>query len=366
MLQRTRLARMNRRKSAGASRTPLYVTHVAAFLVVSCAGCVPAAAHDETGLQEPVPVLPDSVFEHVETIVLEENDDVINVTPDVTVQADGSFLIADGREARIRIYDRGGNFVTQFGRKGEGPGEFGLPVKASRRPDGSLLVVDFSRGLLEFDSSGTRFLRRTQPPIMPLYDAQQMNDNEFLVAGLHQGATHPRPLMHIWDAQSDTVPFSFFPTPGDSLVRLAARNFGSSEFARRGDTIAAIAAFSDTIYLFDGSDYDPLAKVPLPMRGFKRMTTYDPTGGPLEFDKWLAELNLLVNIYWLEDRTLLVQYQQPRGTDNEWSLLHTTIDGRRYFDLRNTPKLLAVDGDLLFFVHPESYTPNKWAVVRLR
>ena len=345
----------------------LYATRIPALLVVLCVGCGPTDAHDESDPQDPVPVLPNSVFEHVETILLEENAEVVNVSPDVTVQADGSFLIADSREARIRIYDRGGNLVTQFGRKGEGPGELGLPLKASHRPGGSLLVADFSRGLLEFDSSGTRFLRGTQLPIFPLYNAEQINDNEFLVFGLRRGSPDPRPLMHIWDAQNDTVSLSFFPTPGDSLARLAARSFGWADLARRGDTIAAIAAFSDTIYLFDGSDYDPLGKVPLPMRDFKRIVTYDPTASPLELDKWLGELNLLASIHWLEDRTFLVQYQQPRGAnDNEWSLLHTTIDGRRYFDLRNTPKLLAADGDLLFFVHPESYTPNKWAVVRLR
>ena len=329
---------------------------------------LPAAACANQDATEPnanAPALPDSVFEHVRTITLEENDEVVNVSPDVSVQEDGSFLIADGREARIRIYDSEGRLMTQFGRRGEGPGELGLPLEAMRRPDGSLVVVDLSRGILHFDSSGTRFIRGARPPMMPLYTAGPLGNDEFVVAGLRRGSADPRPLMHIWDPQADSVSFSFFPTPGDSLTRLAARNFGWADFARRGDTIAAIAAFADTVYLFDrvGSD---LGQVALPMIDFKRIATYDPTATPDELDQWLETLHLLVDIWWLEDGTLLVQYQQPQDTDNEWSLLRTDLDGRRYFDLRDTLELLAAHGNLLFFVDPSSYTPNKWIVVRLR
>lgn len=312
------------------------------------------------------PVLPTSVFEYVRTIVLEETDEVVNVSPDVSIQPDGSFLIADGREARIRVYDPGGGLVTQFGRQGEGPGELGLPLRATRRPDGSLLVVDFSRGLLEFDSSGTRFLRGSRPPISPVYAAEQLNADEFLISGLRRESTDPRRLMHVWNAQVDTLVYSFFPTPGDSLARLAARNFGWADFARRGDTIAAIAAFSDTVYLFDRLTYEPLDQVALPLEDFRRIETYDPAAGTLELDEWLEQHDLLVDIHWLEDRSFLVQYQRPRGNDNEWSLLHTNMSGSRHFDLRNTPQLLAVEDNMLFFVHPDSYTPEKWAVVSLR
>lgn len=127
-----------------------------ALCLLSLAAC---ASPDATEQDANAPALPDSVFEQVRTITLEENDEVVNVSPDVSVQEDGSFLIADGREARIRIYDPEGRLETQFGRRGEGPGELGLPLEAMRRPDGSLVVVDLSRGILHFNSSGTRLIR---------------------------------------------------------------------------------------------------------------------------------------------------------------------------------------------------------------
>lgn len=226
---------------------------------LGCLLLVAATCTSEGGtVQEAdTPVLPTSAFEPVKTIALEESDEVVNVSPEVSVQQDGSFLIADGREARIRIYDPDGRLLTQFGRKGEGPGELGLPLEATRRSDGSILVADFSRGLLHFDSSGTRFLGGTRPPIRPLYTVEPLDSHRFLVSGLHRGAADPRELMHVWD-------------------------------------------------------------------------------------------------------------QEPRGASNVWNLLRTDLDGHRYFDVRNTPELLAVKDELLVFVHPESYTPDKWLIVRLR
>ncbi len=68
-------------------------------LVLHLAAGVVACGESDVGVQQPMgPTLPDSVFEPVATISLEEGDDVINVTPEVVVQDDGSFLIVDGRE----------------------------------------------------------------------------------------------------------------------------------------------------------------------------------------------------------------------------------------------------------------------------
>lgn len=90
------------------------------------------------------------------------------------------------------------------------------------------------------------------------------------------------------------------------------------------------------------------------------------TGDNRRSHEWLAGLHLLADVHWMDDGTFLVQYQRPRGADNEWNLLRTTVSGRRHFDIRNTPELLAVHGQRLFFVNPDSPTPDQWIVVRLR
>jgi len=355
---------MNRRLLGGTDtpRPPFRGVSVPVLLVTCFAGCGGA---DSRISSVETPMLPETLFHRIGTIDLEENEEVINVSPTVDVDDDGSFLIADGRESRVRIYRPRGSLVTQFGMEGEGPGEFGTPTRVWRQPDGGLMVVDMSRGFMEFDSSGHRYLRGSAIPVQMLYTADPLSVDFTLVAGLLRGSKDPRPLLHVWDRETESFLQSFFPTPGDSLTRLAARNFGWADFARRGDSIAAISAFTDTLFLFDPAGQE-LGRVPLPIRDFRRIRSYNPRGSPVELDEWLGELHLLVDVHWLSDGSFLVQYQRPRGADNEWNLLRTTVAGDRVFDLRNTPELLAVDGDRLFFVDPQSLTPNRWAITRLR
>ena len=312
------------------------------------------------------PGLPEAVFREVGAITLEENAEVINVYPNVTVEDDGSFLIADAREARLRKYGPSGDLVYQVGRRGEGPGEFGLPLAVSRIPDtGHLQVLEISGSLLEFDSSGTQYIRTTGPTLTPAYEAEPLGENHTLFAGILAGDRDPRRLLHIWDTAEQTVLHSFFPTPGDSLTRLASRNLGVSDFDMQGDTIVVVASFTDTLFVF-GLEGQELDRVPLPIQGFPRIRSFEVQGGPMELQEWLEKLLLLVDVHWLNDRSLLVQYQRPRGADNEWNLLRTDLRGNLIFDLKNTPRLLAVAGDLLYFVDPHALAPNQWFIAELR
>lgn len=317
-------------------------------------------------VQEP-PRLPEDVFERVETITLEEDTAVINVSPRVDVAPDGSFLIADGREVRARIYDGAGQLVNQFGRRGAGPGEMRMPTSLRRMPGGTLLVSDLTGLLLEFDSVGESFLTSFRVPVIPLYSARPADGGRrLLLAGRRRDIGGASPLLHIWDRDSETIVRSFFPTPGDSLTRLAARNFGGSAISVHGDTIAAISAFTDTLFFFT-ADGDETDRVPVPFTAFRRMETYNPRLPPEQLQQeWLSELDLLTDVFWLDDGSLLIQYEKPRAADSEWGLLRTTRTGDRIFETTNTPRLLAVGGGRLYFIDPQSITPNRWLVARLR
>ncbi len=50
--------------------------------------------------------------------------------------------VADAQGHRIAVFDGGGGFVTDFGRRGTGEGEFNFPTDVKVMPDGSLLVCD--------------------------------------------------------------------------------------------------------------------------------------------------------------------------------------------------------------------------------
>lgn len=63
----------------------------------------------------------------------------------VAVGPEGHLWVADGRNARIQVFDRDGVLVRSVGREGQGPGEFGAVNSLAWLGD-TLLVLDFGNG----------------------------------------------------------------------------------------------------------------------------------------------------------------------------------------------------------------------------
>lgn len=307
--------------------------------------------------------IPDHIFDVVGSVRLAEDTATINVYPNVTIdKANSQFVIADSREQRIRLYDREGAIIRQFGRTGNGPGEFKAPTWAMREASGHIAVADFSGMVIEFDSTGS-LLRHSQLPIKPLYTQQALTDGRRLVSGIELPRSEERHLLHVVDA--DTIAYSFFSTPGDSLARIDALHFGYVAFAMRGDTVAAVSALTDTLYVFTTAGKE-VARVPIPFRNFRRMPQ-QPAESSEEIQGLLDQSHLISDLYWLTDGSMLFQYERPRGSDTDWNIMRMTRDGDFIFDVANTPRLLAIDDDMLFyFVDPQSMTPEQWIVARLR
>lgn len=313
------------------------------------------------------PILP-RYFTPIGELLLDEDRSVMNVNPNVTMDHNGQYLVIDTREAQGRIYSSKGRLVRHFGRRGQGPGDFQRPISINRLSSGEILVADLSRRLVIFDSVGQQAILTATVPIMPLYKSLPISSEDVLLAG--PPAPAPRgsraPLLHIWNRGLQRIERSFFPTPGDSIVQLAARNFGAVSMAVRGDTIAAVFAFSDTVYLF-GRNGEERGKVPLPLTAFLRIQSYQPAelSNPVKRTAWLNGLNFMTDIHWLSDGSFLVQYERPRNAESEWNLVWATRSGERIVEAQNSPKLLTVNRDIAVFIHPDSEAPNRWLLVRL-
>ena len=66
------------------------------------------------------------------------NQSIVLVDDDVV-------CVTNSFEVRVRCVDRGGNLVGRFGRKGEGPGEFGLAPKLVRGPNSTVGAISMTR-----------------------------------------------------------------------------------------------------------------------------------------------------------------------------------------------------------------------------
>lgn len=72
-----------------------------------------------------------------------------------SVSTDGeNIFVLDGAAYVVRVFDSGGKFKFEFGRRGEGPGEFREPHSLTLGPDGTIYVADSYR-LHAFSPTGT-------------------------------------------------------------------------------------------------------------------------------------------------------------------------------------------------------------------
>lgn len=313
----------------------------------------------------------DDVVSWLDSLDLGENPDALLVTPVLKFDPRGGFLVADQREAQIRRYAANGTLLWHVGRKGAGPGEFSSPPAAVRLPSGDVATVDRSGRLSLFDSAGGALLRTVETELVRVEDLAAIDDTTLLIAGVRGGEVD-QPRLHLWNLRSDSITASFFNPLPNAVNRTVSIVAGWVQFAVRGDTVAAVFATSDTVYLFT-LPVTPVARIPLPARYFRRGPDEVPTRtlAPVEQATFLSRFDFVEDVYWHPDGSLFVPYQSrdpERALERRRHLVHLSRSGERLFETRDGPRLLGVHpvtGDL-YFVHPSAEVPNRWAIARVR
>ena len=114
----------------------------------------------------------DPTFEEVFRIGALEGEswETLGTVRTVAFDGRGNLYVFDGaggtygpwRDPRVLVFDTSGAFVREFGRSGQGPGEFNAPVTLAVMRDGTVAVSDMGhRGYQLFDAEGefTRMVR---------------------------------------------------------------------------------------------------------------------------------------------------------------------------------------------------------------
>lgn len=92
--------------------------------------------------------------------------------PFVHLNRDGNILVANSAGKTIRIFNRNGVFLKEFGRSGKGPGEFSELTSISNGENGQLIVVDRMQDRLSFFDKDGKFLRTELLPEKSLASLQ--------------------------------------------------------------------------------------------------------------------------------------------------------------------------------------------------
>jgi hypothetical protein len=298
-------------------------------------------------------------------VKLEESREVINVFPQVSFAPGGAFLVADGREAQIRVYGGAGELRSWFGSRGEGPGEFFRPAAALPHDNGTVLTVDFAGTYAVFDTASRRAIETGRLPVTAVYTAKPLPDNQLLLVGrnLEAGSTY----LHVWDPREKRMVRSFFAPPVRRGFEDEAVMSGLMDASVRGDSIAALFALSDSVFLFTRGG-GRVGAVPIRARGMRPMGEKFPGGGREAYMKWQESFSVPSRVFWLSDGSFLVQYYDMVASDQRFSLVRLGRDGEPIFEIPRTPRLLALspDGETLLFTKPGAEAPNEWRLATLR
>ena len=172
-----------------------------------------------------------------------ESWETLGTVRKVAFDASGNLYVFDGAggvrgpwlDPRVLVFDAAGNFVREFGRSGEGPGEFNAPMTMAVMGDGTTVVSDMGhRAYQVFDNSGTfeRMVRAGVNALQTVF-ATAMNVDPrgrgvFFTpptgapASAGPGPSPPvsRPIIRVGldadVAQVDTVAHGWLPTPPDN------------------------------------------------------------------------------------------------------------------------------------------------------
>lgn len=307
----------------------------------------------------------DSVIAPAHEILLTESPSVINVNPRVSTDPVGGFLIADADESQLRRYSATGELLAVFGRRGRGPGEFERLATAIRTNDGSIAAVEMSGRISLVDSAAGKLLQTWQTELGPVYGGTRLANGSILLAGRRGGAMSGN-LLHVFDLETGQIAASMFPMPQAPQRLQGTYAFaGTADAAVRGDTIAAVFALTDSVYLFT-SGGERIETVPIPFRHFRPAREPIPLRASLpEYREWGSRFSAISRIYWT-NQYFLIQYYDTDGIYPRWKLIVMSRRGEWRFE-GESPQLLTVspkDG-YLYFVEPQSLTPNHWLAARL-
>ena len=170
----------------------------------------------------------DSVFHLIQiTPLTTPPDQVVGNAIFGTVTSAGNVLLADAAMGDVKVFDRQGRFVKALGKRGQGPGEFILPVSVTQSPlDGRVLVTDLQAMRVTFydgDSLTYAGLTDFAPPLR-ISVAEAGHGDTILVAGSVSNPRESTPHAAALMAGRSTVLQNLLPVPPRMLHRASLQN----------------------------------------------------------------------------------------------------------------------------------------------
>ncbi|MCK5148599.1 6-bladed beta-propeller [bacterium] len=142
----------------------------------------------------------------------EDESEILYYPRDLVVDKDNNLYIMDIKGPHVVTYNKNGQFVRKFGRKGQGPGEFGAPRGLGIDSLGQLYVSEWlARFVNVFSPTGQNIMRLYPDATLDFPDFEVMRSGN-LICGtkefpnyLLEGEIHKEPVMEIYSQAGDCL-----------------------------------------------------------------------------------------------------------------------------------------------------------------
>lgn len=108
------------------------------------------------------PIYGEDIFSLEEELSIGEEggeDYMFSQIRNVAVDEDDRIYVLDSKESHIKIFDGNGNYIKTIGRKGQGPGEMGIPSNVFITTQNEVMVTDQRNRRLTFFSLKGEFIK---------------------------------------------------------------------------------------------------------------------------------------------------------------------------------------------------------------
>ncbi len=123
-----------------------------------------------------------------------QGDSTLALPSDVAVHAEKIYVV-DGSHHRVVVYDLRGNYLFQFGGKGEKPGEMNYPVGIDAAPDNRIYVADSGNHRIQIFTDKGKYLssfpvKNKGKAIRPIDIIRHSRSGNIIVSGANRLLTY--------------------------------------------------------------------------------------------------------------------------------------------------------------------------------
>ncbi len=153
----------------------------------------------------PVPLYPEASLNLEQDLVITGSEDhepqMLQDIRTLDVDEDGNIYVLDEGAADIKAFDGGGRYLRTIGRKGQGPGEFGLPVGIIITPRSEILVFDMGQRALKFLSLDGKFIRQLSTADKFQFTGPRFTPDGSMVGSYLRPADKPTAELKLFDPE---------------------------------------------------------------------------------------------------------------------------------------------------------------------